>query len=185
MYFNHLSKLFPRCVGAGSPVSALPPPPPHTPFVAYSNEDISVGLNPLQFFYIDLDRIIWLQPQAVLLPWFIWSLAGFFCFFFPFPFFGKKARFIEVLFPLQPEDKLWDLQGFLQGLRQAWMPPPSPLAVVLEGDARTTGAGWSAPWAQTLPMALTASQHLACPAWKDGPGDVWGNRCCHFPYPSV
>lgn len=56
MYFNHLSKLFPQCVGAGRAAPALPPP--HPPFTAYSKEDISTGLNLLQFFYIDLDRII-------------------------------------------------------------------------------------------------------------------------------
>lgn len=60
-------------------------------------------------------------------------LLGFF--FSPFPFFGKKARFIEILSLLQPEDKLWDLWGFPQGLRQAWMPPSLPPRVVSEGDA--------------------------------------------------
>lgn len=63
--------------------SACPPFSFSPPFTVYSKKDISAGLNLLQFFYIDLDRIIWSWPQAVLLPWFICSLAGVWG-FFPF-----------------------------------------------------------------------------------------------------
>lgn len=57
--------------------STCPPSSSSSPHIhCLSNENISAGLNQLQFFYIDLDHIIWSWPQAVLLLWFIWSLAG-------------------------------------------------------------------------------------------------------------